>query len=43
MVTVTGPPAELIMWAFGRAQAARVRLTGSDPDVAALASRRWRS
>jgi uncharacterized protein (TIGR03085 family) len=43
MVTVTGTPAELMMWAFGRTQAARVRLTGSDPDVAALASRRWRS
>ena len=43
MVTVAGPPAELMMWAFGRAQAARVRLIGSDPDVAALASRRWRS
>jgi uncharacterized protein (TIGR03085 family) len=43
MVTVAGPPAELMMWAFGRAQAARVRLVGSDPDVAALASRRWRS
>ena len=43
MVTVAGPPAELTMWAFGRAEAARVRLIGSDPDVAALASRRWRS
>ena len=43
MVTVTGTPAELMMWAFGRAQAAHVRLTGSDPDVAALASSRWRS
>jgi uncharacterized protein (TIGR03085 family) len=43
MVTVTGAPAELMMWAFGRTQAARVRLTGSDPDVAALASRPWRS
>ena len=43
MVTVTGTPAELTMWAFGRAEAARVRLTGSDPDVAALASGRWRS
>jgi uncharacterized protein (TIGR03085 family) len=43
MVTVAGPPAELTMWAFGRAQAARVRLIGSDPDVAALASPRWRS
>ena len=35
MVTVAGPPAELTMWAFGRAQAARVELIGSDPDVAA--------
>jgi uncharacterized protein (TIGR03085 family) len=43
MVTVTGTPAELTMWAFGRTDAARVRLTGSDPDVAALASRRWRA
>jgi uncharacterized protein (TIGR03085 family) len=43
MVTVTGTPAELMMWAFGRPQAARVRLTGSDPDVAALASGHWRS
>jgi uncharacterized protein (TIGR03085 family) len=43
MVTVTGTPAELTMWALGRAQAARVRLTGSDPDVAAIASERWRA
>jgi uncharacterized protein (TIGR03085 family) len=43
MVTVTGTPAELTMWAFGRTQGARVKLTGSDPDVAALASRRWRT
>jgi uncharacterized protein (TIGR03085 family) len=43
MVTVTGTPAELTMWAFGRADASRVRLAGSDPDVAALASGRWRS
>jgi uncharacterized protein (TIGR03085 family) len=43
MVTVIGPPAELTMWAFGRAGAARVRLAGSDPDVAALASDRWRT
>jgi uncharacterized protein (TIGR03085 family) len=42
MVTVTGTPAELTMWAFGRAAAARVRLEGSDPDVAALSSPRWR-
>ena len=42
MVTVTGTPAELTLWAFGRTGAARVRLTGSDPDVAALASAGWR-
>jgi uncharacterized protein (TIGR03085 family) len=42
MVTVTGTPAELTMWAFGRAAAARVRLAGSDPDVAALAAAGWR-
>jgi uncharacterized protein (TIGR03085 family) len=41
MVTVAGTPAELTMWAFGRTSAARVRLQGSDPDVAALASGRW--
>jgi uncharacterized protein (TIGR03085 family) len=43
MVTVTGTPAELTMWAFGRADAARVRMTGSDPDIAALTSQRWRT
>jgi uncharacterized protein (TIGR03085 family) len=42
MVTVTGTPAELTMWVFGRTKAARVRLEGSDPDVAALASAGWR-
>jgi uncharacterized protein (TIGR03085 family) len=42
MVTVTGTPAELTMWVFGRTAAARVRLAGSDPDVAALASAGWR-
>jgi uncharacterized protein (TIGR03085 family) len=42
MVTVTGTPAELTMWAFGRTGAARVRLEGSDPDVAALRTARWR-
>jgi uncharacterized protein (TIGR03085 family) len=42
MVTVTGTPAELTMWAFGRPAAARVRLEGSDPDVAALAAAGWR-
>jgi uncharacterized protein (TIGR03085 family) len=43
MVTVTGTPAELTMWAFGRTGAARVRMEGSDPDVAALTSDSWRS
>jgi uncharacterized protein (TIGR03085 family) len=42
MVTVTGTPAELTMWAFGRTAAARVRLEGSDPDVAALGAAQWR-
>jgi uncharacterized protein (TIGR03085 family) len=41
VVTVTGSPAELTMWAFGRTAAARVTLTGSDPDVAALAAASW--
>jgi uncharacterized protein (TIGR03085 family) len=41
VVTVTGSPAELTMWAFGRTAAARVRLAGSDPDVAALTAASW--
>ena len=41
VVTVTGSPAELTMWAFGRTAAARVALAGSDPDVAALAAASW--
>jgi uncharacterized protein (TIGR03085 family) len=41
VVTVTGSPAELTMWAFGRTTAARVALAGSDPDVAALAAASW--
>jgi uncharacterized protein (TIGR03085 family) len=40
VVTVTGTPAELTMWAMGRTSAADVQLTGSDADVAALRS--WR-
>lgn len=43
MVTVTGTPAELTMWAFGRASSARVRIDGAAPDVAALTSTSWRS
>ena len=41
VVTVTGPPAELTMWTFGRTAAARVRLDGSEEAVAALSRARW--
>lgn len=41
MVTVTGSPAELMMWAMGRTGAANVQLDGSDADVAALQSASW--
>jgi uncharacterized protein (TIGR03085 family) len=41
VVTVTGTPAELTMWALGRTTAARVRLDGSDAAVAALSGARW--
>jgi uncharacterized protein (TIGR03085 family) len=42
VVTVTGPPAELTLWALGRTAAARVRLDGSEADVKALSSASWR-
>ena len=42
MVTVTGTPAELTLWAMGRTAAARVRLDGSEPDVRKLARAGWR-
>jgi hypothetical protein len=42
MVTVTGDPAELTLWALGRTTAARVRLDGSEPDVRKLAQASWR-
>jgi len=42
VVTVTGSPAELTMWAFGRITAARVRLDGGQADVAALSAARRR-
>jgi len=42
VVTVTGTPAELTMWVFGRAAAARVRLDGSEADVTALTAANWR-
>jgi hypothetical protein len=36
VVTVTGHPAELIMWALGRTTAAQVRLDGSADAVRRL-------
>jgi uncharacterized protein (TIGR03085 family) len=42
VVTVTGSPAELTMWVFGRTGAARVRLDGAEADVRALSAARWR-
>jgi hypothetical protein len=43
MVTVTGDPAELTLWALGRTTAARVRLDGSEPDVRKLTEAGWRA
>ncbi len=42
VVTVTGHPAELTMWATGRTSAARVRLDGAADDVRRLADPGWR-
>ena len=42
VVTVTGTPAELTLWAMGRTGAALVRLDGSDADIAALRTASWR-
>jgi uncharacterized protein (TIGR03085 family) len=39
VVTVAGTPAELTLWTMGRTAAARIRMDGSDADIAAL--RRW--
>ena len=41
VVTVTGTPAELTMWALGRTAAARVRLDGSEADLKALTAASW--
>lgn len=41
VVTVTGHPAELMMWAFGRTGAARVRLDGNSEAVRQLSAARW--
>jgi uncharacterized protein (TIGR03085 family) len=42
VVTVTGTPAELTMWALGRTEAARVRLDGSEAAVSAINAATWR-
>jgi uncharacterized protein (TIGR03085 family) len=42
VVTVTGAPAELTLWALGRTAAARVRLDGGEDAIAALSGARWR-
>jgi uncharacterized protein (TIGR03085 family) len=42
VVTVTGPPAELTMWAMGRNSAAQVRLDGTDAAVRTLSGAHWR-
>jgi uncharacterized protein (TIGR03085 family) len=40
VVTVVGTPAELLMWTFGRTEAARVQIVGAEADVAALSQTR---
>ena len=42
VVTVTGAPAELTMWALGRTAAARVRLDGSEAAISAINAATWR-
>jgi uncharacterized protein (TIGR03085 family) len=42
MVTVTGSPAELTLWALGRTTAAQVRFDGSEPDLHKLSQASWR-
>lgn len=41
VVTVIGPPAELLMWTFGRTAAAGIKLQGAQADVAALEQAHW--
>ncbi|HEY1623345.1 MAG TPA: TIGR03085 family metal-binding protein [Streptosporangiaceae bacterium] len=41
MVTVIGAPAELTMWATGRAEAANVRFDGTEAAMALLAGSKW--
>jgi uncharacterized protein (TIGR03085 family) len=42
VVTVTGSPAELTLWALGRTGAAQVRLDGSEAAVRRLTDAHWR-
>jgi uncharacterized protein (TIGR03085 family) len=42
VVTVTGAPPELLLWAMGRTSVAQVRLDGSEADISALSSPGWR-
>ena len=42
VVTVTGSPAELTLWALGRTSAAQVRLEGSETAIEKLADPGWR-
>ena len=42
VVTVTGSPAELTLWALGRTSAAQVRLEGSETAIDKLADSGWR-
>ncbi len=42
VVTVTGSPAELTLWALGRTSAAQVRMDGSEAAVKTLADPHWR-
>ena len=42
VVTVTGSPAELTLWALGRTSAAQVRMDGSEAAVRTLSDDHWR-
>jgi uncharacterized protein (TIGR03085 family) len=42
VVTVTGSPAELTLWALGRTSAAQVRLDGAEPAIRRLTDAHWR-
>jgi len=42
VVTITGHPAELTLWAMGRTSAALVRIDGGEREVRVLTERMWR-